>query len=302
MRRAELLVTQVQRATENERTGTQDGISTEEYYQYLTDGLRHLQSQILQVNPKAFRTSKTYTVSGSESYALPDDILARNQAVTLEYSQSGNARDYVRLKQLTQLERWSETGRPSAYILEGKNFLVNAYPTSGSLRLTYAAALPAVDKRRGTVGAITTTSTALTALTVVFSDNNFSLSDHLTLVDFNGTIKMRGIPYTAVGAGTGVVTIQGSSYTFPTGSTGAIGDYFVLGQNASSHALIDDAAESYLVTYCEKRILNRDSSADAVERDQEVQKMVADLVAIYADDGDVTEVPVSDYSYWQDLG
>jgi hypothetical protein len=306
MRRAELLLTQVQRATENERgSGTADGISPEEYYQYFTDGLRAIQRAIVGPNSKAFRTYTTWSADGTEDYDLPFDYFARNQIATLEYSQSGNAQDYYKLEKRTQLERFSETGAPSQYVMEGKRILVNAYPATGTFRLTYVALLPAVDKRRGTVASKTLTSGVLSALTITpsgaFVAADYLLADHLCIVDFNGNITCRKIPYTAV-SGAGVLTIQGTTYTVPTGSSIAVGDYVCLGEYATTHFQIDDQAEDFLLAYCQKRIFNRDSSSDAVEMDAEMRGMLAAIVEVYSDDADTDEVPVTNYNYFDDLG
>lgn len=303
MRRADLLLKQVQRATENERVGSTDGISTEEYYQYFTDGLRFLQRKIIAVHTTAFRTSKTYTASGSESYDQPSDIFSRNRIVSIEYKEANQGDEhYRRLERRTQLERFSGTGRPTKYILEGKTFKVNAYPSAGTFRVTYDFLLPAVDKRRGTVSARTKTTTNITALTLTgyTSNDEFSLWDHVTIVGFDGTIKMAGIPYTSVAAG--VVTIQGGTYAFPSGSTCEVGDYYCLGANASSHPQIDDAAEDFLITYCQRRILLRDSSQDANDIAEELRPMWVDLIDVYAGSPDVEGIPVTNYDYWDDLG
>jgi hypothetical protein len=153
-----------------------------------------------------------------------------------------------------------------------------------------------------TISAVTVGASALTALTLTgYTAADYDLSDHLTLVDFNGTVKMRGIPYTAVNGGTGVVTIQGSSYTFPTGSAAAIGDYVVLGKNASTHPLIDSNAEDFLITYASRRILMRDSSDDAAALNEEEMRMISGIVDTYAYSPDVELVPVVDSGYWTDL-
>lgn len=302
MRRAELLLKQVQRATENERAGVTDGISLEEYYQYFTDGLRRIQRAILEANNKVFRTSTTFLASGAEKYDLPADIFASNRVATLEYSSSGQEQDYVRLEKRTQIERASSTGCPTQYVLEGKSFYVNAYPKLGKFRLTYNQLLPALDKRRATVSSFTDSGTKLTALTIAgFDSDELALFDYLCVVGFDGTVKMRGVPFTEINDTTGVVSIYGNAYTYPDGSDIAAGDYVTFGEYASTHFLIDDQAEDFLVTYCQKRILMRDSSADVEDLAPELMEMLAGIVEVYADDPDITEVPISNYDYWTDI-
>jgi hypothetical protein len=303
MRRGELLVKQIQRATENERVGTQDGISLEEYYQYLTDGVRKFQRAVMAVHATAFRTSTTWSADGAESRALPSDIFGRNRVVSLEYKATSDDKDYYPLQLVTQKERFTMAGNPSQYLLQGENVLVNCYPSAGTFRMVYDALVPAVDKRRATVGSRTLSSTAITALTLSgYTAADYDIADHLTIVDFSGAVKMRGIPYTAVNSGTGVVTIQGSSYTFPEGSTCTVGDYVCLGKNASTHPLIDSQAEDFLLVYAQRRILMRDSSGDAADLTPEENDMIAGILAGYSESPDVEVVPVLSYDYWGDLG
>lgn len=302
MRRGALLITQIQRATENERTGTQDAISLEEYYQYLTDGCRFIQRQIMKSYPRRFRASTTWSADGSESYSLPTDILSPMHVVTLEYSPSGNARDYRPLEVGIQRQRWSDTGSPSIYIVEDRLLYVNAYPSTGTFRLTYYKLVPAVDKRRGTVSTHTASSTALTALTLAgYTAADFDLYDHLTVVGTDGTVKMRGIPYSSVNSGSGVVTIQGSSYTFPVGSTIANGDYYCLGEYASTHPLLDLICEDLLILYGCKRIWMRDSSEDALLHDPEILRMLGEILDVYAGTADIQPIPVTNYEFFGDL-
>ncbi len=301
MRRGELLVKQIQRATENERVGTQDGISLEEYYQYLSDGVRKFQRAVMAVHATAFRTSTTWSADGTETRALPTDIFAKNRVVSLEYKASANDQDYYSLSQVTQKERWTMAGTPSQYILQGSSVLVNCYPSSGTFRMVYDQLIPMVDKRRATVASRTVSATAITALALSgYTDADYLLSDHLTVVDFDGTVLMRGVPYTAVALG--VVTVQNSTYTFPTGSTCPVGAYVCLGKNASTHPLIDSQAEDFLIVYASRRILMRDSSGDAADLTPEEQEMLSGILQGYAESPDVEEVPVLSYEYWGDLG
>lgn len=306
MRRIELLVKQVQRATENERVGTQDGISLEEYYQYFTDGQFLLQRRILNgTGDKQFRKQDTFAASGSEVYDnAPFDIFAGNKVCALWYSESGLEQDYRRVKKRTEIERASYAGRPSQYAMRSGQLVINAYPATGTFRRLYNYKLPRLDRRRTTVDTHTKSATALTALTLItttpFDVDDYALYDHLTIVGSDGAIKMRGIPYTSVAAN-GVVTLD--SYTFPTGSTLDNGDYVCLGDYHSTHCTLDDQCEDFLLAYCTKRILMRDSSDDVNEViAHELNPTILDIIELYGDDPDLDEVPVTDFTYFQDLG
>jgi hypothetical protein len=297
LRRAELLIKQIQRATENERVGANDGISLEEYYQYLTDGQRFIQAAIIANKSKRYRTATTWDADGVEEQDLPFDILSPEAISNLEYSSSGLAADYRRIDRKTQLERWSDTGVPFQYILEGSVIKVNAYPATGSFRLTYQKKLPSLDKRRASVLSHTKSATALTALALSgYTDADYLLFDYLTVVGWDGTVKMRGVPYTAVASG--VVTVQGGSYTFPTGSTLTnTTDYVCLGDYATTHPQVDDCCEGVLLLYGQKRILNRDSSDDAILHAADMQELMGPMLSNYEPD-DIEDIPIVNSGDW----
>lgn len=302
MRRSELLEKQSRRASENERVGSSDGISSEEVYQYFTDGLRFLQRKILLAGGTPFRGSFTWSATGAESYALPFDLFTQNNIVALFYSDSGNAEDYRPLDRIVERERLFGDGCPGRYLIEDGYVYVSRYPRFGSFLMIYDKLRPSIDKRRATVASSTTAGGALTALTLAgYTAADYALSDHLTIVDFNGVVKMRGIPYTAVNAGSGVVSILGGSYTYPVGSTIAVNDFVCLGSYASTHPQIDDCFEDFFVTYGQRRLLKRDSTADAEDIAEELSAMWQDGVAVYAMDSDISQVPMPSHDFFSEF-
>lgn len=306
MRRVEQLIMQVRRATENTRIGTQDGISDEEFIQYLNDGQELCSSAIIQVHRTAFSKEKVFAAPGTESYTLPFDIWAKQRVLSVEYSPDGQVEHYYTLDQARIIERYSRIGNPSQYILFNNKLLLNAYPRTGSFRITYDPMLPRLDKRRTTVGAITFSATAVTALTLStsapFTASDYSLFDQLSIVGADGTVKMSGLPFTAVNAGTGVVSILNTTFTFATGETGAIGDYICLGVNATTTSSLPDQCEKFLLAYAQRRIMDRDSSTDRVTMTEDEQNMLADIVGAFADSaGDMDDIVVKNYDYFDDI-
>ncbi len=305
MRRVEQLITQVRRATENSRIGTADGISDEEFIQYLNDAQELCASAIIQVHRTAFSKQKIFTAPGTEAYTLPFDIWARQRVLSVEYSQDGSVDHYYTLDQARIVERYSRVGRPTQYILFNNTLLLNAYPSSGSFRITYDPKLPSLDKRRATVDAITLSSTQLTALslaiTTPFVAADYDLFDQLSIVGANGTVKMSQIAYTAVSAVNGNVTLL-ANVTFGAGETGATGDYVCLGPNATTTSQLPDECEKFLLAYCSRRILDRDSSTDRATMSEDEQTMLGDIVGAFADSaGDMDEIVVKNYDYFDDI-
>lgn len=307
MRRVEHLILHVRRASENERQGTGEGISDEEFIQWLNDAQDMIYSKITRKHRMSFAKETTFAATGAESYtSLPFDIYSRHRIIALDYSETGSEASYRSLTPMTHQERTlrgssSLPNVASGYVPTQNGIIVVGAPSVGTFRLVYEPILPRLDKRRGTVSTHTKSSTALTALTLTgHTAADFSEDDALTIVSATGQVNMRGIPYTAV-AGGGAVTISGSSYTFPVGSTLTNGDFVCRGEYASTHSQLPDQCERYLIAYATWRAMKRDSSVDAGEQMNELAMIEDDIVSGFAQmSGDVEQVPIVDATYaWE---
>ena len=304
MRRAEQLVAHVRRATENERSGTADGISDEEFLEYLNQGQELIQQAIIRVHRTAFAKEAEIEASGTEYVDLPSDCFGRQRVIAVHYSPTGSREDAYRLEQRRVAERYTIEGFPKGYIPLKSKILVNPYPADGAFFVTYDPALPRIDKRRATVASRTVNSGVLSALTLStsapFDQDDYSLDDYLCVIDLDGTIKAAGIPFTAVSAG-GVVTIQGTTHTLSGGESIAVSDNVVIGKYSSSHSQLPDICEKFLLSYCERRILQRDQSGARAEMNEDEKSQLQDIVATYIEiSGDVEDIPVLENGYWMD--
>jgi hypothetical protein len=123
-----------------------------------------------------------------------------------------------------------------------------------------------LDKRRGTITAVTVSSGQVTALTLNSSTDDSTAIDakkdkFFCIVDSNGVVKAYNVPFSAYTAGTGVFTLV--SYTpNSTSETAAIGDYIVLGKYMTTHSQLPDECENYLIHYSAKELLRRGSSTE----------------------------------------
>lgn len=296
MRRVEQLITQIRRATENERIGTNDGISDEEFIQVLNDGQEMCQSGIVRAHKKTFGKELIFSAPATESRTLPLDVWARHRILTVEFSPDGREESYYRLKQGSLVERSTCRGQPLFYMLLNNKILFNPYPETGMFRIVYDPLLRRLDKRRAVIDAITLTTTQLTvlslAITSPFSASDYALFDELSIVGADGTVKMSGIPFDAVSAVNGNVTIRGGAFTFATGETGAIGDYVCLGVNASTTSALPDQCEKFLLAYSQRRIFDRDSSSDRTTMKEDESEMLGSIIQEFADvSGDIDEIP-----------
>jgi hypothetical protein len=304
MRRVEQLITQIRRATENTRVGTADGLSDEEFVQYLNDAQEAIQAAILGEHATLFQVDKTYTVSGAESYTMPTDIYGGQAAVTVFWSPDGSNGSWVKLHQARAVERISAQGRPYQYIVRGNSFLLEPYPTSGYVRLTYNRQLRRLDKRRATVSSRALGGTSLTALTIggsLFVQADYDLYPSLSVVDSQGVVLMSGVTYSAVSA-PGVVSLDPTTFAAQTGETCPVGAYVCLGTNASPTSELPEIGEKLLLKMASRMILDRDSSNDRQTFKEDEMDMLRQIVSFYGDvTQDLDEIPVTNTEYFDDL-
>lgn len=305
MRRVDYLITQARRTTGNEEFTEGAGIADEEFLQAANDAQDELQSIIQSMFPDVFQDEQEISLTaGLEQYDIPSDAFLGNRVDMVEYSNSGNVRDYYPLKKGSKRERMNGvSGIPSFYLRRSGKLLLQPKPQSSGakIRVLYQKALPKLDKRRATVAAAVLTSTAVTSLTLdttVLIDDGPLLEDgYITIVDADGAVQMRRIPISAINTTTGIVTVV-PGFTFESGETIAAGDYALRGRESSTHSQLTDICEKYLTEYMCLRILMRDSSVDSQEVSNLLLKFEETIRKSMAEpDGDVTLVPVTDTQY-----
>lgn len=304
MRRIDLLITQSRRSTENLDFTEDAGIQDEEILRYFNDGQDELYRTIQNVFPDMFQSEKIIQcASEQEAYEIPDDCYIGQRIDMVEYSRSGQEKDYYTLKKGDKRERLNgSSGNPSFYIRRGGEILIQPRPEgTGKLRVLYQKTIPTLDIRRAVVFSATLATSTITALTLdttqALDDTSLLEDGFITIVDKNGVVKMRYIPITAIDTATGVVTID-AGFEFESGETIAAGDYVLRGKYSSTHSVLPDPFESYLLEYANTRTLIRDSSADSAELASLLDRISAGIQKTVSEpDGDVSQVTVLDTQY-----
>lgn len=293
MRYVSYLIDQVRKQTENEDVTEFTGIQNSEFIQYLNDAQHNLQALITQQHPKVFVREKIYTVtSGQDSYDIPMDCYLGNKILNIEFSSTGNERDYYPIAQDTIRNRNSSYGgSPLRYIrLDGKIILNPQPQSSGSLRVTYIHVIDELDLRRAKItkynsegqeieGSIT--SSKLNTWSIDIKETSLtSLNEHdyICIVDKTGKMIARNLAISSLGSST--ITLE--AYTPDVNdSTIKTGHYIVGGKNTSTHGSFDSSVERYLLAYCAWKILKRDSSVDSAEAMTELNRMAREIVDSY---------------------
>lgn len=294
MRRSELLISQSRRATENLTYSDTTGISDEEFLRYLNDAQQRVLRSVVKVFPNILENTLTVSVAAlSESAPKPADGFFGSRVAFVEWSHDGQEKNYYQLKRGALSEKFhGEATFPVYYIPIGSNIFLNPRPQSGgSMRVTYQKGPPSLDKRRGTVSALTPKLT-LDTTTLLTEDIAAMLAEeYICVVDKDGLIKVDGLPITAIDSSTGQITT--SDGTFVPSAACAVGDYVVAGKYATTHCQLPDACEPYLVAHTDWKVLKRDSSQDSQEQESELASMLAEIVDVFKqNDQDTQLIPV----------
>lgn len=311
------LIDDVRQSTENTDFSDTIGIKDAEFLRYLNDGQKRIQNLIVQKHPSVFLVEKTYSiVSGQEAYTLPNDAFMGNKVTQVEYSYNSTGNEYFYpLRPGSLFERVRGTSgyslnRPEKYIRKSGKILLVPPPTTGSgqLIITYVQRLPKLDLRRGSVASVTLDSSsntipalALNVSTDSVDSTELSKFTRVSFVDEEGNVKMSNVKVTEINASTGLVTVD-PSFNYQNGETISVGNYIVAGNYSSTHVMLDDLVERYLIAYATFKILQRDSNLTDLSTQQEVLvAMEEEIVMAYSEiSDDIVEIPeiISDDDSW----
>lgn len=310
MRAIERLINDSRASTENLSFSTDAGIQDDECLGYANDAQDRIFSLIIGTFPAMFQEEKTISVNAqTESVDIPNDAYFGIRIELVEFSRTGNARDYYQLDKGSIQERISSVvNEPSFYIRRSKNMLLQPLSTNGgTLRLTYVKAIPRLDKRRSKVSSVTLGTDSISSLildtAMLDSVDSTYMADleYITIADKDGVVKMKNIPITDIALSTGIVTVY-PGFTFESGETIIAGDYVFGGKNSCNISQLPDACERYLKAFMDWKLLKRDSSSDSIEQNAELKEIEMEIIqAVAVADEGVSTIPIID-SQFMSLG
>jgi hypothetical protein len=298
------LIEDVRLSTENTDFSDTIGIKDTEFLRFLNDGQQRIQNTIVQQHPQVFLKEKTVSVTGDqEAYSLPIDAYLGNKVSQVEFNPQSTGKEYFYpLRPASLFERDSgSNGDPIKYIRQTGKILLIPIPDAsvGQLRYNYVQKLPRLALRRGSVSSVTLDSNTntVTALSLDVSTdsvdtNELSKWTRVSIVDEEGNVKMKNIKVTNVDGSTGVVSVD-PSFSYEDGETIGVGNYIVEGSYSSTHVLLDEMVERYLIAYATFKILQRDSNITDLQVQQNVLlEMESEIAEAYAEiSDDIMEIP-----------
>jgi hypothetical protein len=307
------LIDEIREESENEEYDETIGLTEEEIVRYINDAQKRIHSKIVKQHPSVFiETEEINIVADQEAYSLNHKAFLNNKVSMVEYSPTGSADDYYKLDKDYLSNRDSGAdGDPDRYIRRGGQILLLPTPTdaSGKLRVSYVRKIKRMDKRRGSVQAVTLDSGTSTVTNLEINYVNGATVDstelskrtRFTVVDKYGNIKMENILLSSIDTSVSYdATLSvDSSFTYSSGETIATGDYIVPGDYATTHVDIEEEIEHYLRAYGIFKVLKRDSSVDSQEMFQELALMEEDIIQSYAEiSDDISFIPETNSDDW----
>lgn len=261
LRKFEFLVNEVR-----DTTDTQDinSINIYEIMRYFNDAQKNLQKIIYSANPSAdiFVSQASYSLERNKvAYDLPFNIYAHNSV-----SSVSSLKDSKIANTLTRVA-YREKEILRGYSLLDKQIVLTSSPEISSiseLLVNYVYKIPTLSPRLAKVASIdlVTNTIAIDPASVIDDDKFQERYDKYSVVDSRGTQKARQLH---------LVDFNGTSFEFEGnleadsqyGLSGVeVGDWIVCGDNATSHSLLPESCEPYLLSYVQRRILSKLSSVD----------------------------------------
>jgi hypothetical protein len=303
MDRVELLIEEIRSQTQNTSYDANFGVPQSDFVRYLRNAQEFLFSQAVQQKPKFFLEEyEVDCVNDQEAYHLPARIYLGNIEM-VEYSHSGNAREYYPLNVYQYPERdTTHTGSPDGYIRRNQEILLVPPAASGKLRISYIRERDRLDIRRGQISAVTDSGTQVTALTLDTSEESFdstTLNKHyfLCVVDRNGVQKMENIEFDSIDSSTGVVTLT-ANHSYSSGETIAVGDYVVAGKFAANVSGLPDTCERFLIKHSAYEAKLGDSSKWSSKVKEDVIQMAEDIIGGFQSiENDIANIPITSTDY-----
>lgn len=295
-------IDQIRRTANVLDSSSTNGVSSTEIVQYIDEGQSRLQSRISSRFPTTFEFQATFSpVANQEEYDFPSNVYTGSRIKMLEYSPTGNARDYYPLRQAIILDRSNvSVNYPSHYIIRGSKILIT--PTinnsTGTFRVVYERQLPRLDIRRGKVSSAANSGGYYTTITLdgAFDndDTELAMAEYITVVDKHGTIIYSGISVDSYDSATDTITIDANTAPTSTGTIAA-GNYVVLGKFSTTHSQLHEPCERYLISYGTWKTQKKDSNQDYQAQETELAAMENDIVETFsANERDIFILPYTE--------
>jgi len=300
MRSLDALIALARQRTNNTDYGLRSGVPQNLAAQFANDAQDHLQSVIVSEHPQEFTTDiEIPVVSGQETYSISDNVFAGGKLINIWYSPTGQQRDYYRLKPRTMLERQQQEGNdPLFYIRASGLVYLNPIPrnSAGKIKVAYYRELDNLDIVRGRVDSASGSAIVYSSPPANSPDDLTTATEYICVSDKFGNVMLRNVVVDNVAGAT--ITSVDALTTYLVGSyvlADTVGGYITIGKYSTTHSKMPEFCERYLLTYLQKRLLNKQSSNNSLVEDDELKSIEADILLSFGQPTeDVYEIPILD--------
>ena len=284
----ENLIKRARSLSQNEDFDEDYGIDDEPFIIALNDAQLEVHTMIVDEDISAFVAwEEIPTVANQETYDVPEDALVENLVYSVEFSPSGNERDYYSLED-GSYRKPNLKGHPQEYLIDGgKIYIWPIWSGSlGKLRVKFEKILDTLDKRRGKVFSLTTDSDPLKPLTIVLEegadDQALENAEVICINSRTGVVKMRNIPVASYDAEDREITVSAGFTADSNSSAIAPGDYVTIGEDTTTHCKLKNICAPYLYNAAAYDAFRFKSSTDSEEQDGKLRRLMNAIVRVYS--------------------
>ena len=291
MRRIDFLIKQCRRATDNT---DKNAVNDYEILQYFNDAQSAIQGIVFSNNPDADVFTKSLfcnLTSGQLTVDLPSDIYAQNAVKDVFSVESLTNNIILPINRVTAREVYSSFG----YYLEGKTLRLTTNIRSNAvanLMIRYEAEIPNLSLKLATVtniaGQIVTVSTDILDNFPTF----FEEDEMFSVVDAVGTQTAKNLRL--LNPADGVVALEFDGDV----STIVVGNSLCLGANSTTHPVLMNNTETFLLAYVNRMLFGRNSESDLTPQNVFTVSEEERIIEIYSDNvKDSISPPSTDTDY-----
>lgn len=314
-RRIELLIRDSRDHTGNQSYGDNDGIPQRVWVRHFNDAQDRLFNRITQTHGSLYKKKSFLDIEAGEAEIdLPVDVYLRHNIQKVEFSRTGNAKDYVSLSLVAPLEEQSIPAYPDSYFLRDGVLVLSPIPNTSianGIRLNYQYNIPRLDIRRAKISAVGQVGDTINTITLADdaylttlneTDLENEMVDYVCVVDKDGTIKAVAIPFGSYDSSTRVLTVD-TGHDLSTDETVTVGDYIVFGSYSTTHCVLPPNCERYLQKYAETLVQIGSSNSDAVSNSKVLNDIEEDILASFETlEEDIFSIPLltSEFMDWDE--
>jgi len=287
------LIKRVRRDTQRQVYTKTTGVLDFQIVDLLNEAVRDLVGKISIQNTNFFQKEVILSLGSSGTYDIKGRLLYDSKIVAVQATFSDGSRiTNIPYRDIREVG----PSRGIAYAVQNGEIVLelSSYSLPNSLTVIYEEKPAIYGQRAGIIVAGTGGGGQVLGVTISYlaptteEDFNDAGDLYFTVVDKDGTILMRDVPYTSCTAG--VFTMD--PYTYEIGETINVGNYVVIGKNATTHIQnISKEHQDYIIAYTTLGVLGMKGASFETQTyiKKRMESLLTTILETHSD-------PVKDYN------